>query len=339
MKVQHAVSLQAFNTLAVPAAARFFVSVSSEAELVEAIDYSKRESLPRLILGGGSNIVLGGDFDGLVIHLNLSGVEVLGEEGESVRVRVAAGENWDDFVRYSLSRQWYGLENLSAIPGSVGAAPIQNIGAYGVEIGSVLESVQGYHIDSGERRDLSRDECQLGYRDSIFKNSLKDRFVITSVVLRLSTTAHPECSYPALAAELGDAEPSPLAIADAVRRVRGRKLPSPAQLPNAGSFFKNPIVDQARFERLQRDYPAIPAWPVADGVKLAAGWLLEQAGWKGYSGQGQLSGLGLYHEQALVLINPGRVSGARVLALAQQVADSVRERFGVQLDIEPRVYD
>ena len=202
----------------------------------------------------------------------------------------------------------------------------------------MLESVEGYDIDSASLRSLTHSECQLGYRDSIFKNALKDRFVITSVVLRLSTVSRPECSYPALAAELGDAEPSPLAIADAVRRVRGRKLPSPAKLPNAGSFFKNPIVDQACFEHLRQDYPTIPAWPVAEGVKLAAGWLLEQAGWKGYNGEGQLSGLGMYHEQALVLINPGRVGGAQILTLAQRVADSVRERFGVQLDIEPRVY-
>lgn len=338
MKAQHDVSLQALNTLAVPATARLFTSVNSVAELAKAIRYSQREGLPLLILGGGSNIVLGGDFDGLVIHLNLRGIDLIAEADDRIRVRVAAGENWDEFVRYSLSRHWFGLENLSAIPGSVGAAPIQNIGAYGVELGSVLESVEGYDIVGGRLRQLSHGECQLGYRDSIFKNALKDRFVITSVVLCLSTVARPECSYPALAAELGDAEPTPLVIADAVRRVRGRKLPSPAQLPNAGSFFKNPIVDQACYERLQRDYPAIPAWPVADGVKLAAGWLLEQAGWKGFRGEGPLNGLGMYHEQALVLINPGRVSGAQILALAQQVTDSVCEQFGVQLDIEPRVY-
>lgn len=338
MKAQSDVSLQALNTLAVPATARLFTSVNSIAELTEAIDYSQRNSLSRLILGGGSNIVLGDDFDGLVIHLNLRGIELLGAQDDSVRVRVAAGENWDDFVRYSLSQDWYGLENLSAIPGSVGAAPIQNIGAYGVELGSVLESVEGYDLDSGRLCVLSHGECQLGYRDSIFKNALKDRFVITSVVMRLSTVARPECSYPALAAELGELDPTPVAIAEAVRRVRGRKLPSPAQLPNAGSFFKNPIVDLACFERLQQKYPAIPAWPVAEGVKLAAGWLLEQAGWKGFRGEGQLSGLGMYHEQALVLINPGRVSGAQILALAQQIADSVYARFGVQLEIEPRVY-
>ncbi|WP_372764956.1 UDP-N-acetylmuramate dehydrogenase [Litorivivens sp.] len=338
MKLQQAVSLQPFNTLAVPARARYLVAVDSLGALQEAVDYSRQQGLERMVLGGGSNIVLASDFPGLVIQLNLRGSEILEERADAVTVQVAAGENWDDFVRFSLDQGWYGLENLSAIPGNVGAAPIQNIGAYGVELSSVLKAVVGYDIEAGTMRRLEREACELAYRDSIFKHALKDRFVITAVELRLSKIAQPETSYPALMAELADETPTPEAVAQAVRRVRARKLPAPDTLPNAGSFFKNPIVDQACYERLRNAHPAMPAWPVASGVKLAAGWLLEQAGWKGYRGEGDLSGLGTYHEQALVLINPGRVAGQQVLALARAITESVSERFGVELDIEPRVY-
>lgn len=338
MNFEQNTSLQPFNTLAVPASARYFVAVRDEGELQDAIRFSNVRTLPRLILGGGSNIVLSDNFDGLVIYLCMKGIEAEAVPAGGMHVCVAAGENWDDLVRHTLAQGWYGLENLSAIPGNVGAAPIQNIGAYGVEISSVLHSVYGLDIDSMQFRQLSNSDCELSYRDSIFKQSLKDRFVITRVDLNLSTMPAPVLSYPALAQALGEREASPERVAEVVRQVRAEKLPTPSRVPNAGSFFKNPVVSEQTFSDLKADYPDMPGWATATGVKLAAGWLLEQAGWRGFEGDNGLAGLGMYQHQALVLINPGRCRGAQVLALAEKIKASVQARFGVQLEIEPRVY-
>ena len=338
MNIQQHVSLQAYNTLAVPAQARYFVAVHSESELLEAIHFSEEKSLPRLILGGGSNIVLSSDFDGLVIHLGMKGIASESSGSGWVTVNVSAGENWDELVQYSLDRGWYGLENLSAIPGNVGAAPIQNIGAYGVEVSTVLSSVRGLDIATMQYRHLSKRECELAYRDSIFKQGLKDRFVITGVELQLSAEAAPVLSYPALREALGDEEPTPQRVADTVRRVRAQKLPMPSTVPNAGSFFKNPVVTRQTFEALQRAHPDMPAWETDAGHKLAAGWLLEQAGWRGFDGEGDLAGLGTFQHQALVMINPGRRLGSAILQLAERIQASVQDRFGVALEIEPRVY-
>lgn len=335
MKLQQSVSLQSYNTLAVPAAARYFVAVESRDALCEAITLAKSRNLPWLILGGGSNLVLSRDFDGLVIHLCSRGIEILSEEGDGgITLRIAAGENWDALVQYTLAEGWFGLQNLSAIPGQVGAAPIQNIGAYGVELGEVLEAVEGLDTESQRFRRLSHADCELAYRDSIFKQRLKDRFIITEVELRLSRKPTVNISYPALAEAVGDREPSPAVVAEAVRRVRAEKLPAPTVIPNTGSFFKNPQVSADQYERLQKAHPALPAWAHGAGYKLAAGWLVEQAGWRGF----EEAGVGIYQGQSLVLINPGHCSGQQVLALAARIQASVRERFGVALDIEPRVY-
>ncbi|MFT5605337.1 MAG: UDP-N-acetylmuramate dehydrogenase [Paracoccaceae bacterium] len=338
MNVQQSISLQAYNTLAVPAVARYFVEVHSDAQLREAITFSEDKALARLILGGGSNIVLSSDFDGLVIHLCMQGIESLEVSPGLVQVSVAAGENWDELVRHSLAQGWYGLENLSAIPGNVGAAPIQNIGAYGVEVSSVLDSVLGLDTDAMEYRKLTRTDCELAYRDSIFKRAWRDRFVITRVNLQLSREPAPVLSYPALVEAIGDREPTPEQVAETVRRVRGQKLPSPSVMPNAGSFFKNPLVSEQAYRALKAAHPDIPAWSMAAGYKLAAGWLLEQAGWRGFSGEGELAGVGTYHNQSLVLINPGSRQGSSILQLADQIKASVFARFGVSLEIEPRVY-
>lgn len=338
MNLQHNVPLQDYNTLAVPALARYFVAVHSESELQEAVRFSQEKALARLVLGGGSNIVLASDFDGLVIYLCMKGITLASSGAERIKVGVAAGENWDALVQYSLSQGWYGLENLSAIPGNVGAAPIQNIGAYGVEISSVLGSVYGLDVDTLQYRQIERSECELAYRDSIFKQSLKDRFVITHIDLQLSAVSAPVLTYPALVEALGEKEPTPQRIAETVRQVRGQKLPNPAELPNAGSFFKNPLVSETIFRELKARYPDMPAWATASGYKLAAGWLLEQAGWRGFEGEGELSGLGTYSQQALVMINPGRCLGNAILKLADQIKHSVQTRFGIALEIEPRVY-
>ncbi|MBB3046308.1 UDP-N-acetylmuramate dehydrogenase [Litorivivens lipolytica] len=333
MSPESNVSLQMRNTLAVPANARHFITATTLSELRDGLAFARQHELPQLILGGGSNIVLSRDYDGVVIALNLRGVRVLSDDGETVLVSVAAGENWDAFVRYSLEQGWYGLENLSAIPGSVGAAPIQNIGAYGVELSSVLHAVVGVDLANDSERRLSAAECELSYRDSIFKQGLRDRFVITEVELALHRQSAVNLSYPALAVEVS-ADASPQEVAAAVRKVRGRKLPSPADLPNAGSFFKNPIISRAQADELQQSHPEMPLWPHGDACKLAAGWLVEQAGWRGV----EHNGVGMYREQALVLINPGRCSGERILGFAADIQSSVQDRFGVTLEIEPRVY-
>ncbi len=338
MNILQDVSLQAYNTLAAPARARYFVAVSTDAELREAIQFSEDKALARLILGGGSNIVLSSDYNGIVIHLCMKGIESSEVSPDSIQVSVAAGENWDELVQYCLAQHWYGLENLSAIPGNVGAAPIQNIGAYGVEISSVLHSVFGFDIDAQEYRQLSRNDCELDYRDSIFKRALRDRFVITRVDLQLSREPAPVLSYPALLEAMGDGEPTPERIAETVRRVRAQKLPSPLEVPNAGSFFKNPLVSEQVYHSLKAAYPNVPGWPMTTGYKVAAGWLLEQAGWRGYVGEGNLAGLGTYSHQALVMINPGRRLGSSILQLADQITASVQAKFGITLEIEPRVY-
>lgn len=338
MKLERDVSLQQYNTLTVPALARYFVAVHNDNELQEAIRFSEDQALPRLILGGGSNIVLSSDFDGLVIHLCMRGIELGSTSSGRIKIRVAAGENWDQWVQYSLEQGWYGLENLSAIPGNVGAAPIQNIGAYGVEISSVLDSVYGLDIEAMAYRQLSRNQCELAYRDSIFKQSLKDRFVITAVDLQLSAVPEPVLSYPALVQALGDREATPELVAETVRRVRAQKLPSPTTVPNAGSFFKNPLVSEQTFLDLKAEFPDMPGWITATGYKLAAAWLLEQTGWRGFEGENKLTGLGVYRHQALVLTNPGRCRGDLILQLAERIKTSVHARFGIVLEIEPRVY-
>lgn len=331
-------NLQKLNTLAVSAIANYFVSVQNEEELREALAFAKAEALPLLVLGGGSNIVLRADFPGLVVQIKSHGKQILAEDDEHVWLRVAAGENWHQLVTYTLDNGFYGLENLSLIPGSVGAAPIQNIGAYGVELKDVFAELTAVNIQSGLPVTFTRESCQFGYRDSIFKQSLKDQYVITWVTLKLHKTPRVQVQYPALRAVLAsvpEQELSPLRVSAAVIAVRQSKLPDPAALPNVGSFFKNPVISRAQFEALQSRFSGVVSYPASDGqVKLAAGWLIEQAGWKGR----ELDGVRVHPEQALVLTNPGRATGVQVLCLADEIARSVQALFGVQLEMEPRVY-
>lgn len=331
-------NLQKFNTLAVPAVAQYFVDVKTDDELLEAFAFARKENLPLLLLGGGSNIVLRADYPGLVVHIKSQGREVINEDDDFVWLKVAAGENWHQLVEYSLANAMYGLENLSLIPGSVGAAPIQNIGAYGVEIKDLLAELTAINIRSGLSVTFTNESCHFGYRDSIFKQSLKDQYVITSVTFRLRKTPSPNLTYPALRAmfaDKGDAEISPQEISAAVIAIRQSKLPDPAHIPNVGSFFKNPVVDRPQFEKLRALYPNIVAYPAAgDQIKLAAGWLIDLAGWRGK----EVAGAVVHELQALVLTNPLKSSGAAVLELASAVKQSVYEQFGVMLEMEPRIY-
>jgi UDP-N-acetylmuramate dehydrogenase len=329
--------LSQYNSLAVPARAAFYVSVSSVDQLREALAFARSEGLPRLILGGGSNLVLTGDFPGLVIHLRLQGKEQLAEDEQHVWLKVAAGESWSALVEYTLDNHCWGLENLSLIPGTVGAAPIQNIGAYGVELCDLFEELEALEIASGVQVIFDRDACAFGYRESIFKGPYLDKYVITSVTFKLRKEPRLVLDYPALAEALTEVPAdalTPRRVADTVIALRRSKLPDPAQIPNVGSFFKNPYISIADYTHLQSRWPDIPGYPEADRVKLPAAWLIDKAGWRGY-GEG---GVGVHAQQALVLVNPGRGPGAAVMALASRIQASVLERFGIKLELEPRTY-
>ncbi|UTF60914.1 UDP-N-acetylmuramate dehydrogenase [Gilvimarinus sp. DA14] len=332
-------NLARLNTLASPVTAWAYTSVASREEVAEAIGYAKEYKLPVLPLGGGSNLVLAANLNALVVHLNLRGIELVDESDSEVWVRAQAGENWHEFVQYCLNMGWYGLENLSLIPGSVGAAPIQNIGAYGVELESVFAELSAIELSSQLAVTFTRDSCGFAYRDSVFKNRLKDQYIICDVTFKLQKTPQLVLGYPALAERLADipeTEITPQQVSAAVTAIRREKLPDPAQTPNAGSFFKNPMVPQAQFAALQQQYPDIVGYPdsASGQVKLAAGWLIDRAGFKGATRKSAA----VHKDQALVLTNPGKQSARYVLELAREISATVNELYGVALEIEPRVY-
>jgi UDP-N-acetylmuramate dehydrogenase len=323
------------NTLRVNARARLLAEVTEAARLPELLDFPAVRSGPLLVLGEGSNLLLAGDVEGTVVAMANRGVQVE-QEGELTRIAVAAGERWDDFVRWTLGQGFAGLENLILIPGTVGAAPIQNIGAYGTEVAEFIESVEAW--DTRERRVavLSRDDCAFAYRDSLFKRE-PGRYIVTAVRFALPRAHALRLDYAGIREELarmGVDKPAPFHVAEAVVHLRTRKLPDPAVIGNAGSFFKNPVVDAALGEALKRDHPALAAWPAADGRwKLSAAWLIEAAGFKG-----QRDGdAGISNRHALVLVNHGQASGAQLWAFAQKVITGVHARFGVALEPEPVV--
>jgi len=335
MRIAQDVALDDSNTLRLPARAAWCVDVDSRELLGEALAFARERRLAAVVLGGGSNVVLGSRLAACVLRMRLVGEELLEDGAAGVRVRVAAGTAWHGFVLACHERGWYGLENLALIPGTVGAAPIQNIGAYGVEVGEFIEHVHALDRESGERLLLSNADCRFSYRHSVFKQELAERVVITDVTFRLPRSRAPITAYPALRAELDAAGESTAAqVLAAVMRIRRARLPDPAVLPNVGSFFKNPVVDRARFELLRERDPGVVHWAEGDAVKIAAAWLVEQAGCKGMR-----EGAARVHErQALVLVNEGGASARQVLALAARIAAAVRERFGVALELEPVVY-
>lgn len=317
--------------------ADFFVSIKDDAELIAALKFAKEKNLPLLVLGGGSNVVLHDDFPGLAIHIQLMGKELVREDAEHVYIKAAAGESWSGFVEYCLDEQFWGLENLSLIPGNVGAAPIQNIGAYGVELKDVFSELTALDIKSGLSITFTAEACQFGYRDSVFKNALKDQFIITSVTFKLTKVPALKIHYPALRdafVNLASGDITPELVSQVVCDIRRSKLPDPKIIPNVGSFFKNPIVSTATLTELQQDFPNVVAYSVDEGsVKLAAGWLIDRAGWKGF-----MRGAGIHEQQALVLTNPSRLRASAVLELAELVKASVFNMFGVVLEQEPRNY-
>ena len=321
------------NTFGITATADCYKVVGQEEELRSVLADPALAEKSCLILGGGSNMVFTRHFQGTIIHLENKGIRLLEAQGDDLFVEAAAGEVWDDFVRYCISQGWHGVENLIAIPGTVGAAPVQNVGAYGMEAKDVIHSVRAYELSTGVERVFSNDECRFGYRDSIFKHELKGQYVVGAVVFRLHRTFAPDIRYKALSDALsaaGISNPTPLQLANTIAEVRWSKLPRPELTGSAGSFFKNPIVSAEHYERLKAEYPDMVAYPVADGYKLAAGWLIERAGWKGRS----LGRCGVYEKQALVLINLGGCTGADVIALADAITTDIQTRFDVTLEKE-----
>jgi len=329
--------LKAHNTFGFDVRAHLACQIEDEAQLLAVLDDPRAAGLPRLVLGGGSNVVLTRDFDGLVLLIGLRGRRLAREDADAWYVEAAAGENWHEFVAWTLAQGLPGLENLALIPGTVGAAPIQNIGAYGLEMCERFESLRAVELATGETVELDANACGFGYRDSFFKREGRDRFVITSVTFRLPKMWTPRAGYADIARELaadgfGDASPTPQAIFDAVVAVRRAKLPDPLELGNAGSFFKNPVIDAAQFEALQQREPDVVSYRQPDGrVKLAAGWLIDRCGWKGRA----MGNAAVHDRQALVLVNRGGASGAEILALARAIQRDVEARFGVELEPEP----
>ncbi len=342
MQIQEHVSLKAFNTFGIDVKARQFAAFRDVEELSGLLtsDSGLRTSasrLPALILGGGSNILFTKDYDGLVLKNELSGISEMHEDSEYVYVKAGAGENWHRFVLYCIQRNWAGVENLSLIPGNVGATPMQNIGAYGVEIEEVFWSLEAWHIGDRKIVTFTASDCAFGYRESVFKGKYRGRFVILNVTYRLRKRPVFNTSYGAIEQELekmGVKELSIRAISDAVISIRRSKLPDPQQIGNAGSFFKNPEVPAGTFSALQSRFPPIAGHTLANGnIKLSAAWLIEQCGWKGFR-RGEA---GVHDRQALVLVNYGKASGSEILQLSEEIRLSVKDKFGVELEREVNI--
>jgi UDP-N-acetylmuramate dehydrogenase len=335
MQIQENISLKQFNTFGIAAKARYFASFSSAEDLSELLASDSR--LPTLILGGGSNILLTKDFDGMVLKNEIKGITELHEDSEYVYVKAGAGENWHQFVLHCIGRNWAGVENLSLIPGNVGASPMQNIGAYGVEIDDVFWDLEAYHSKEKKLVTFTRNDCEFGYRESVFKRKYKDQFVILNVTYQLKKKPRFNTGYGAIEQELekmGAKELTIKAISNAVISIRSSKLPDPAKIGNAGSFFKNPEISNALFSKLKAQFPSIVGYPLTNGnVKLAAAWLIEQCGWKGF----RLGDAGCHAQQALVLVNYGKARGDEIYNLSKEILQSVKEKFGVTLEREVNI--
>ena len=338
MKIQENISLKNYNTFGVEAKAHYFVEVHDLHELKYATEFAKINHIKILFLGGGSNLLFTQDFDGLVIKLNLKGIseEILDEN--HVLVSAKAGENWHEFVLYTLSKNYGGLENLSLIPGNVGTCPIQNIGAYGTEIKDHFVSCKALNLETSEIEELSLEDCKFGYRDSIFKTSAKGKYVIVEVTFKLTTQNHHiKTEYGAISTELknlGIENPTIQEVSKAVINIRQSKLPNPAEIGNAGSFFKNPSIPLVQFENLKEKFPEIQGYANGDWVKVPAGWLIENAGWKGK----QIGNVASHKLQALVIINAtGNSSGKEIYDFSTQIIESVKEKYGIELEREVNI--
>lgn len=330
------ISLKDYNTFGVKANAKYFLKIESSGDIVDFFS-SNRDFLreERLILGGGSNLLFMDDFNGLIIYPAIRGIKVVSETDQTMDIEAGAGENWDDFVALCVERGWGGTENLSLIPGNIGAVPVQNIGAYGVEAESIIVNVNGISLDNLEKRCIAGDECNFEYRNSIFKTALKGKFVVTSVVFRLSKNPSFTLTYGVLKAELEKFEAIDLkTVRDAVISIRESKLPDPKKIGNAGSFFKNPIVNNEIAQRIKDQYGGVPIYEAGEGrVKIAAGWLIEKSGWKGKS----IGNAAVHDKQALVIVNKGNATGREIYTLSEQIRADVYSKFGIELEPEVNI--
>lgn len=337
LQVQPQVSLKPFNTFGVDVRAQLFAEAHSDADVREALAYATSHDVPLLVIGGGSNLLLTADIPALVLRMASRGIRVISDDGNRVVIEAEAGEPWHPFVQHTLAQGFSGLENLSLIPGTVGAAPMQNIGAYGVEIKDVFAGLTALDRQTGELRDFSLEECNFAYRDSVFKQQ-PGRWLILRVRFALDRVAHLHLEYGPVRQRLieqGIEQPTPTDVSRAICSIRSEKLPDPAVLGNAGSFFKNPLVSAAVVAQIKAQHPDLVAYAQPDGqMKLAAGWLIERAGWKGF----READAGVHKLQALVLVNYGAATGLQLLDLAQRIQKDISERFNVELEMEPNRY-
>ncbi|MBL7893311.1 MAG: UDP-N-acetylmuramate dehydrogenase [Bacteroidia bacterium] len=336
MNILENISLKPYNTFHIDAAARYFCDFSSVDELKKVLSDKTFKDTPKLVIGGGSNMLLTKNYEGLVLRNNIKGIELIKEDKDHYYVKAGAGEVWHEFVTHCIEHNYAGVENMSLIPGNVGAGPLQNIGAYGVELKDTFHELEAIKFSDLSVQVFSNADCKFGYRESIFKNELKGQFIITSVTFKLSKQPKFNTSYGAIEKELeamGVKERTIKDISRAVINIRSSKLPDPLQIGNAGSFFKNPEIAQDKFENLKARFPEIVGYPQNGTVKLAAGWLIEQCGWKGKT----FGDAGVHKNQALVLVNYGKASGKEIYDLSQRIMDSVNEKFGVKLEREVNI--
>lgn len=336
LQIQENISLKPYNSFGIDVKASYFAEIFSEADLARLFKNEIVKSQKLLVIGGGSNVLFTQDYKGLVVKISIKGIESKTID-DKVLVTAGAGEVWNDFVNYCVRHHFAGVENLSLIPGTVGASPIQNIGAYGVELKDVFESCSAFEIKTGKIKTFTYDDCHFGYRESIFKGELKGQYIITSVTFRLSAEAKINTSYGAIETELlnrGIENPDIADVSAAVSHIRVSKLPDPSTIGNAGSFFKNPVIEKYEFADIVAKHPDVVHYPTADDkIKLAAGWLIEQCGWKGkVVGQ-----TGTWKNQALVLVNHGHATGTEVYNFSEQIIDSVKSTFGVTLEREVNI--
>jgi UDP-N-acetylmuramate dehydrogenase len=338
MTIQENISLKQFNTFGIDAMAQYFCEVQSLDELISLVQTDLFKKERRLILGGGSNVLFTKDFDGLIVRNSILGREIIHETDDSISVKFNSGEVWHQSVLYCVENNWGGIENLSLIPGTVGASPIQNIGAYGVEVREVIEKVEAVELSTGLVNSFMNEECEFGYRESVFKKKIREKYFISSVTLTLSKKTHRiNTSYGAIhdtLINMNITQPTIKNVSDAVIKIRSEKLPDFKILGNAGSFFKNPEISESQFLKLKNDFPLAPHYSANQGVKVPAGWLIEQCGWKGKT----FDHVGVHEKQALVLVNYGDATGDEIFSLAQKIISSVKEKFSITLTPEVNIF-
>lgn len=337
MQIQNNHSLKPYNTFGLEVFTKYFIEANSVEEIIYGLNFSKENKLPVMLLSGGSNMLLTHDFEGLVLKLSLKGIEIVSENEDFVEVKVNSGENWHEFIQWTLSQDFGGLENLSLIPGNCGTAPIQNIGAYGVEVKDVMTQLSALHIENREVKVFTNEECKFGYRESVFKNEFKGQFILLNVTFKLTKRNHKlNTSYGSIQSELDKLNiknPTIQDVSRAVISIRQSKLPDPKEIGNSGSFFKNPVISKSKFQELQNQFPDISGYSSGEEVKVAAGWLIENAGWKGK----RVGDAGVHEKQALVLVNYGNATGQDIFDLSQQIVDDIQSKYGIELEREVNI--